>query len=183
MLLTLLIEHVIAKPTRLWASSVHSKHFSEWVWPPWPSLVCVPLGHHPKELVEHKLLWWNPTGRRAISHGPPASISSTLGEESIPESEILTIDVVAVAYSVSGITLSGPISVCPGLPRIKVRVFPPGDEERFMDKVKPPPPPGLGPGNMFLRAENDLSTNQERGFNTYLPAKSSKPPSSPALML
>lgn len=51
-----------------------------------------------------------------------------------------------MAYSVSGITLSDPTFVCPGLLRRMVRVFPPGDEERFMDQAKLPPP-GLGPGN------------------------------------
>lgn len=69
------------------------------------------------------------------------------GEESSPRSDQSPIGVVAVTYSVSGITLSDPISVSPGLPRTKARVFPPGDDERFTDKVKPPPP-GLGPGNM-----------------------------------
>jgi len=61
---------------------MRSKHISEWVWRRWSSLVYVPLGQHPKDLVDHKVLWWDPTGRRAISHGPPASFSGTLGEES-----------------------------------------------------------------------------------------------------
>ena len=82
MLLTLLIEHVVAESTSLWTSSMHSKDISEWVWCPWSSLVRVLLSKHPKDLVDHQVLMRDPTGGRGISRGPTATISSTLGEES-----------------------------------------------------------------------------------------------------
>jgi len=54
-----------------------------------------------------------------------------------------------------------------------------------MDQAKALSPPGLGPGNISLRAKNDpyLYAVVKRKGGRYLPAKSSKSPSSPALML
>jgi hypothetical protein len=85
MLLTLLIERVVAESTSLWTSSMHSKDISERVWRPWSSLVCVPLSKHPKDLIDHEVLRWDPTGGRAVSHGPPClHLPAFLSEESTP---------------------------------------------------------------------------------------------------
>lgn len=86
--------------------------------------------------------------------------------EIYPESDQLINGAVAPTYSVIGITLSGAISVCPGAPKIIVRVFPPGDEPRFMENVKPPPL-GLDLGNTSRSwAENDINPGQEEWLTT-----------------
>ena len=81
MLLTLLVEHVIAQSASLRTTSklMHSKNISERVWRPWSSLVCVPLSKHPDDLVDHQMLGWD-----AISHGSSTStsIASLPSEES-----------------------------------------------------------------------------------------------------
>lgn len=160
MTLTLLIERIIAEPTSLWTSLVHPEKISEWVRSTWTAPVRIPLSKHSKDLVHHEVLR-DITGTWASSRGPPAPLSSRFFEESTLRLDRLRIRTVAVAYSVSGITLSGPTSVCPGLPKTKVRVFLLGDEERLTDKVKPPPL-GLWPGNTSRSwAGNSLSTNQE----------------------
>lgn len=159
-MLTLLTKHVVAKSTSLWASSRHPEDISKWICNPWSLSVCGLLSKHPQDLIDQEVFRWDP-----ISQGPPASISSSSCNKSTPGSKQWAVRMEVVAYSLSGTTLSDPSSVCSGLRKKRVLVFPPG-EEGFMEKAKAPPP-GLGPVNMFCScgncAENGLSPNQQWG--------------------